>query len=295
LRSRSRSAERAPAEAGLHFDTGFLSASEAAGIRDWLARLRPLWEDRFTERAACAAGGQRRLLRPVYWLGGWQFACLDYYRPPQRVRDCCVAAEPYPPVLARVVARIEKLAGRLYRGADLPPGWRLNTCLVNLYGARTEAGRAVDSARLGEHRDFEPGPVASVSLGERALFQFVRRGGPDAPTQVVDQRWLGDGSLLLFGGDRWKRQLLHRVLRVERRGGHRFAVDVRDFATRRVNFTFRFVPPAHIVPFAELDGTAREDVRRYMVELAQGSPFFARQLAAAPEPAPEASTPAPSL
>jgi alkylated DNA repair dioxygenase AlkB len=265
-------------EAGLHYDGKFLRAAERAQICAWLAGIRPLWEERFTERAALAAGGQRKLLRPVYWLGGWQFACLDYYRPPAGVRDRCMQAEPYPPVLARIVSRIEKLAARLYTGRDVPPGWSLNTCLVNLYGSRSEAGRRVDTARVGEHRDFEPGPVASLSLGERALFQFVRRGAPSAPTKVVAQRWLEDGSLLIFGGDLWKRRLLHRVLRVERCAGCEFDVGVSDFHTRRVNFTFRFVPHEHIVPFAELTPQARTDVQRYVAELSRSSPFFARSL-----------------
>ena len=41
-------------------------------------------------------------MRPVYWLGGWQFACLDYYRPPDGVDDRCVRAEPFPAVLAKL-------------------------------------------------------------------------------------------------------------------------------------------------------------------------------------------------
>ena len=266
------------AEAGLHYDPQFARASDRAEIADWLARIQPLWENRFTARAAAAAGGQRRLLRPVYWLGAWQFACLDYYRPPH-VRDRCVAAEPYPPVLARLVAEIEKRARRLYRGPDLPDGWCLNTCLVNLYGSRLEGGKWVDCARLGEHRDFEPGPVASLSLGERALFQFVHRGKAHEPTRVVAQEWLADGSLQLFGGEAWKKRALHRVLRVEKRGGFRFDVKVPEFQTRRVNFTFRFVPGAHIVPFAALGEPARRDVRGYVEELARGSAFWAGQLA----------------
>jgi alkylated DNA repair dioxygenase AlkB len=216
----------------------------------------------------------------VYWLGGWQFACLDYYRPPQGLRDRCIAAEPYPPVLAKLVAEIERRARRHFRGADLPDGWRLNTCLVNLYGTRLEHGKRVDCARLGEHRDFEPGPVASLSLGERALFQFVTRGGKHEPTRVIAQEWLADGSLQLFGGDAWKKRALHRVLRVEKKGGFRFDVRVADFETRRVNFTFRYVPPEHIVPFAKLAPAARDEVRGYVAELARGSEFFARQLEA---------------
>ena len=138
------------AEAGLHYDPNFVSADERAEIVRWLASIQPIWENRFGLRRAAAAGGQRRLLRPVYWLGSWQFACLDYYRPPHGVANACVAAEPYPEVLTRLVSRIEKLA------------------------------RQIDCARVGEHRDFEPGPVASLSLGERALFQFVKRGQADS-------------------------------------------------------------------------------------------------------------------
>ena len=43
----------------------------------------------------------------MYWLGNWQFACLDYYRPPKGVKDRCVRAEPFPPVLQRQVEKIE--------------------------------------------------------------------------------------------------------------------------------------------------------------------------------------------
>ena len=263
---------------GLSYDAGFVSRRDRSAIADWLASIQPLWENRFTERKAAAAGGQRRLLRPVYWLGSWQFACLDYYRPPNGVVDRCIEAEPYPEVLARLVAEIERRARRTYRGPDLPRGWRLNTCLVNLYGDRLEASRRVDCARVGEHRDFEPGPVASLSLGERALFQFVRRGKAHEPTRVLAQEWLEDGSLQLFGGEPWKKRALHRVLRVERRGGFAFEVRVADFVTRRVNFTFRYVPEEHIVPFAALGEPAKSDVRAYVEELAKSSAFFARAL-----------------
>jgi len=266
------------APAGLYYDADFVSEADSAEIQRWLARIQPIWEQRFTERAALAAGGQRRLLRPVYWLGCWQFACLDYYRPPNGVKDRCIEAEPYPPVLAKLVARIEKLARRQYRGADLPHGWELNTCLVNLYGRRLEDGKWVDTARVGEHRDFEPGPVASVSLGERALFQFVSRGGRDAPTRVVSQQWLDDASLQIFGGDQWKKRTVHRVLRVDRARKTFFDVKVGDFEVRRVNFTFRYVPREHVMPFAGLSAQTRDDVRGYVAELARSSEFFARQL-----------------
>lgn len=264
---------------GLYYDPDFATPRDRAEIARWLASIQPLWENRFTTARAASAGGQRRLLRPVYWLGGWQFACLDYYRPPEGVRDRCVAAEPYPPALAGLVAEIERRARKRYSGRDLPDGWRLNTCLVNLYGTRSEAGKRVDCARLGEHRDFEPGPVASLSLGERALFQFVRRGAKHAPTRVVAQEWLADGSLQLFGGDAWKKHALHRVLRVENKGGFSFSVRVPDFETRRVNFTFRYVPDGDIARFAALAEPAKSEVRGYVAELARSSEFWAGQLA----------------
>jgi hypothetical protein len=98
--------------------------------------------------------------------------------------------------------------------------------------------------------------VASISLGERALFQFVKRGKADEPTRVVAQQWLDDRSLQLFGGDTWKKRLLHRVLRVDRRGGTEFDVRVPSFSTRRVNLTFRYVPDER-VPFAKFGSPVR--------------------------------------
>ncbi|HEY8517347.1 MAG TPA: alpha-ketoglutarate-dependent dioxygenase AlkB [Candidatus Binatia bacterium] len=276
LRERRPTRERGAA--GLHYDPAFVSPDEHDALVRWLEKLHPIWENRFTDRHAAATGVQRQLLRPVYWLGSWQFACLDYYRPPAGVHDRAVRAEPFPPVLARLVRRIEALTRAMFRPPDLPPRWRLNTCLINLYGSVLRDGKAVDTARVGEHRDFEPGPVASISLGERALFQFVTRGRRGEPSSVVTQRWLDDGSLLIFGGEQWKNRTLHRVQRVDRRAGMRFHFPVEGFETRRVNFTLRFVPEEHVVPFAKLAPQARDDVRRYVAELAKHSSFFRREL-----------------
>jgi len=276
----NRSAQRGgrPA-AGLHYDPRFVSARDRAEVLQWLSGIHPIWEERYASRKLADSVQQRRLLRPVYWLGNWQFACLDYYRPPHGVKDRCVRAEPFPPPLARWVARAESIARKMYRGPDLPAAWKLNTCLVNLYGSRIEGGKRIDTARVGEHRDFEPGPVASVSLGERALFQFVGPSRPHQPARIVAQQWLDDGSLQIFGGDQWKNRTFHRVLRVDKRGGHRFPPEVGGFETRRVNFTFRYVPEEHVIPFAALSSEARGDVRRYVQELARHSPFFAGELA----------------
>jgi DNA oxidative demethylase len=268
---------------GLHHDAGFLSMVDRHALVAWLETLHPLWEWRFSRvRPPPPGETQRALLRPVYWLGNWQFACLDYYRPPAGVRDRAVAAEPFPPLLARLVAAIEQRTRRRFSGPDLPAGWHLNTCLVNFYGSRTEGGREVDLARVGEHKDFEAGPVASLSLGERALFQFVSSRRPGDRDEVVAEQWLGDRSLLVFGGERWKRRTFHRVQRVEDKGGHRFRVPVPGFVTRRVNLTFRFVPDEHVVRFADLPAPARADVEEYLRTLAAHSGFFAAELAAAP-------------
>jgi alkylated DNA repair dioxygenase AlkB len=264
---------------GHHYFPGYLKPRDREQLLSWLGTLRPIWEQRYSTRRALPAGQQQRgLLRPVYWLGNWQFACLDYYRPPRGTADRCVAAEPFPEVLARIVTDTERRIAKLFPRKDIPDGYRLNTCLVNFYGARREGDKWIDTARVGEHRDFEPGPVASLSIGERALFQFVRStriGEREAPLAT---QWLDDGSLQIFGGSFFKDRVFHRVQRVDKRAGLTLPPQIEDFRTRRINFTFRFVPTAHVIPFARLGREAREDVRGYVEELAQSSAFFRNAL-----------------
>lgn len=264
---------------GVYYRKAFILPKDRVELERWLSTLHPIWEERYSKHNPPPEGQkQRMLLRPVYWLGNWQFACLDYYHPPKGIENRCVRAEPFPPVLQKLVAQIEKITRSMFRGPDLPPKWHLNTCLVNFYGDRIEGGRRIDCARVGEHKDFEPGPVASLSLGERALFQFVssrRVGSRDA---VVLQQWLDDCSLQIFGGHRWKSQLFHRVQRVDKRQGHVFKLNVANFETRRINFTFRYVPEKHIKRFVDLPNHLAEDVREYMQELAKNSEFFRTEL-----------------
>ncbi len=261
------------------YEPGFIDAPARDEILAWLATVVPLWELRYSTRRPLPPGRpQRPLLRPVYWLGNWQFACLGYYEPPRRTHGVAVAAEPFPPVLARLAARIERRVHGGFPPRAVPRRWRLNTCLVNFYGDRIDGDRVVDAARVGDHRDFEPGPVGSLSLGERARFQFVRRGAPDAPP--VRTEWLDDGSLQAFGGPRWKDDLLHRVQRVEDKHALDLPPAIAGFRTRRVNFTFRYVPDEHVVAFADLPAGARDDVRGYVATLAERSAFFAGALAA---------------
>jgi len=260
------------------YEQAFIDARARSEILEWLATLVPLWELRFSTHRPLPPGKQQRpLLRPVYWLGNWQFACLGYYEPPKRTRGVAVAAEPFPPVLARLVAQIERRVRDGFPASVVPRRWHLNTCLVNFYGDRIDGERIVDAARVGEHRDFEPGPVGSLSIGERARFQFVRRGARDAPP--VRTQWLDDGSLQVFGGPRWKDDLLHRVQRVDDKRAFDLPPAIAGFRTRRVNFTFRYVPDEHVVPFAALSRSARDDVRDYVATLAGSSAFFAAALA----------------
>ena len=56
---------------------------------------------------------------------------------------------------------------------------------------------------------------------------------------------------------------------------------IERYRTRRVNFTFRYVPDADVVPFARLLAAARDDVSDYIAELARYSAFFAATHASA--------------
>jgi alkylated DNA repair protein (DNA oxidative demethylase) len=266
---------------GHHYFPGYLKTREREQLLKWLTTIHPIWEQRYSTLRGPPAGEQQRgLLRPVYWLGNWQFACLDYYRPPRGTVDRCVAAEPFPEVLSRVVADTERRIAKLFARKDIPTGYRLNTCLVNLYGERQEGERWLDTARVGEHRDFEPGPVASLSIGERALFQFVQSRGVGQREAPLASQWLDDGSLQIFGGSFFKDRVFHRVQRVDKRARVTLPPQIEGFRTRRINFTFRYVPAEHVIPFERLGRRAQDDVRGYVEELAKTSVFFRKALAA---------------
>lgn len=266
---------------GLIYKQNYISAREKAEIMAYLKTLFPIWEMRYSKNNPPPENQkQRPLLRPVYWLGNWQFACLNYYHPPKGIYDRCVAAEAYPPILEYLIQKVEALVHETYAPRDIPRGWHLNTCLINYYGDQIgEDGKKNDCARVGEHKDFEPGPVASISFGERAFFQFVSSQGTESKSNVVFQQWLDDSSLQIFGGDKFKKHLFHRVQRVDRKDGHQFPLnEINNFETRRINFTFRYVPTEHIAPFHRLSATAQEDVQEYMKKLAEHSSFFKEEL-----------------
>lgn len=253
----------------------YINPSQKKEFLKWISTLHPIWENRFSQSNPPPGTKQRRLLRPVYWLGNWQFACLNYFHPPQNIHNCCVEAEPFPPLLQQLAHNIEQEVHTLYQERDIPTGWHLNTCLINFYGySIDENHKKIDTARVGEHKDFEPGPVGSVSFGERALFQFVESHGREARSPVVLQQWLEDCSLQVFGGDRFKKKLFHRVQRVDHKSGLIIGPNIPNFETRRINFTFRYVPNEYIVPFNKLPMPLQGDIRSYIEELGQFSSFF---------------------
>ncbi len=261
---------------GLIYKPNYISPSHKVEFLKWLASLHPIWENRYSNSNPPPPGSaQRRLLRPVYWLGNWQFACLNYFHPPKNIYNCCVEAEPFPPLLQSLADKIEQEAHAMYPEKDIPTGWHFNTCLINFYGhSIDENNRKTDTARVGEHKDFEPGPVGSVSFGERALFQFVDSRDRDSRSHVTQQQWLDDSSLQVFGGDRFKKKLFHRVQRVDHKSGITLGPKVPGFETRRINFTFRYVPNEFIIPYAQLPQNLQDDIRPYVKELGNYSPFF---------------------
>lgn len=265
----------------LIYKPNYISEKEKAEIFAYLQTLYPIWEMRYSKNNPPPENQkQRGLLRPVYWLGNWQFACLNYYHPPKGIYNRCVSAERFPPILLYLIQKIETLIKEHYDPRDIPRGWNLNTCLINYYGDQIlENGKRLDCARVGEHKDFEPGPVASISFGERALIQFVSSKNTESKSTVIVQQWLEDSSLQVFGGDKFKKQLFHRVQRVDNKLDCHFPLqEISNFDTRRINFTFRYVPDEHIIPFSRLPDTAQEDVRGYMEKLAVHSEFFKSQL-----------------
>jgi alkylated DNA repair protein (DNA oxidative demethylase) len=265
---------------GLFYHPTFVKKTEKMEILEWLKTLYPIWEMRYSEHnPPPPEDEQRQLLRPVYWLGNWQFACLNYYHPPKGIHNRCVKAEDYPKILKNILTTVEGITKTQFKKQEIPKGWVLNTCLINFYGSSIDpvTGKKVDTARVGDHKDFELGPVASISFGERAFFQFVM-GKKDLKNNVLKELWLDDCSLQIFGGDLYKERAFHRVQRVENKLKTSFDLNVTNFETRRINFTFRYVPVEHIVEFKNLPLPQQSDITPYMEELAINSIHFSRAL-----------------
>lgn len=263
----------------LIYQPNYISQSQKNDILSYLSTLYPIWEMRFSKSNPPPNGeANRQLLRPVYWLGNWQFACLNYYHPPMGLQNRCVEAEAYPAVLQKIVSEVEHMVHQKFSPKDIPEKWHLNTCLINFYGNKITEQGTIDCARVGEHKDFEPGPVVSISFGEKALFQFVKSSSKSQKSEVVFQQWLEDSCLQIFGSDKFKKQLFHRVQRVEDKGILFKNLNTTNFETRRINFTFRYVPVEHVKDFKSLPENLRNDVRDYVKELSDKSDFWKHSL-----------------
>lgn len=258
------------------YKTNYISNELKSNILTWINTLHPIWENRYSKSNPPPAGSeQRKLLRPVYWLGNWQFACLNYFHPPKNLYNCCIEAEPFPPLIQSLANQIQDEVHSYFNSKDIPRNWHFNTCLINFYGhSFSDENKQVDTARVGEHKDFEPGPVGSISFGERALFQFVDSKRKDLQSQVILQQWLDDCSLQVFGGDKFKKHLFHRVQRVENKKKLNLAPNITGFETRRINFTFRYVPKEFFISYKKLPENLKEDILPYIKELSLHSHFY---------------------
>lgn len=263
---------------GLMYQKSYLKDSKEKQLwLDWLSGLHPLWEARYSHSES-----DRKLLRPVYWYGNWQFAQLGYFQLPDGTQNRCVQAESFPTFVKEKLLILEENIKRQMPPAFVPRKWYFNTLLINYYGHQmSENGQKVDQARLGEHKDHEPGPVASLSLGAKTLFQFVRSQGREAKSVVVYEKWLEDNSLLVFAGEKFKNRLFHRVQRVDRKLLYPFAISIPNYEVRRINLTFRYVPDEFVIPFRELPQAQQNLIKPYLSELAKKSDFYKDMLPSA--------------
>jgi hypothetical protein len=95
---------------------------------------------------------------------------------------------------------------------------------------------------------------------------------------VVFSQWLEDSSLQLFAGDKWKNKTFHRVQRVEDKRKESLGPKIENFNTRRINFTFRYVPEEHIIPYEKLPAPQQSDILPYIEKLSLSSSYYKRLL-----------------
>jgi alkylated DNA repair dioxygenase AlkB len=265
---------------GFSYLPDFITREESDALLRYFGSLKPIWESRYVGEHAQREGqqGPRRLTRPVYWLGAWQFACLGYYSAPNHLHEKCLRAEPLPELMQTILQRlVPKLAGHQ---PESEQGKTPNTCLINYYGSeltRDESGRVQerDFARLKMHRDGEPGPVVMFSIGQPAQFEFVDGDTPQDPELSV---WLRNRSVVLFSGPHFKDHLYHRVTRVRGGDTSRLPPVLEDFRLKRVSVSFRFVPEADIKSLHEFSAPAQAQVRGYVEQLAATSAHFRAEL-----------------
>ncbi len=271
---------------GLLLEQNYFNSIDYSKWIKWLCSLHPIWESRYLSSTTNEISNyvfmsdeNRKLLRPVYWMGNWQFACLGYFQLPNGTKNRCMRAEPYPDFVQKKIDQIEAKVKATLPPAFIPRKWHLNTLLINYYGSSIdpETGKKIDQARLGEHKDHEPGPVASLSFGAKTLFQFVSSSHKQANSQVIYQQWLEDNSLLVFSGEKFKNKLFHRVQRVDRKSPIAFnCTHLKNYEVRRINLTFRYVPEEFYVDYKDMPQELKLEIDPYIDELAKNTNFFSK-------------------
>lgn len=270
---------------GFSYLPQFIGKEESEQLISYFSELRPLWEQRHRDgQAERDAKHGRRLTRPVYWLGAWQFASLGYYAEPEHREDRCVRAEGFPVVMQRVLERLVPLLHEEHGDREEHAHGHLpNTCLVNFYGREVGKGVPRDYARLRMHRDGEPGPVVMFNIGQPGRLEFLDPSLSPEPELAL---WTRHRSVTILSGADYKDRLYHRVTQV-RTGQHPVMHStVPDFELRRISVSFRHVPEEVISDFGQLPGPARDRVREYVQQLAEHSPHFRAQLESEAEPEP---------
>ncbi len=257
---------------GFTYRPHFMTADEGAQLIAYFASLSPLWEERYRDRDA-ARGASRRLTRPVYWLGAWQFACHGYYSEPLHVEHRCVEAEPFPEVIREILSRLEPLLEQSHPVMDARLDALPNTALINYYGRELGDGPPRDYARLRMHRDHEPGPVIMFNIGQPALVEFLE---PDCDPELA--LWMRHRSISIISGEHFKDRLYHRVTQVRTGSIPQMECRVPNFDLRRVSVSFRHVPNDRIAPFGDFPAERQKLVRDYMETLAERSTHFREQL-----------------
>ncbi len=249
----------------------FISIEEANAIIENIAKRLPIWEQRHQKASARSANqSSRRLTRPVYWLGAWQFACLGYYAEPDHREHRCLQAEPFFSPMPAILERLKPVLSEFHASSDLP-----NTCLMNYYGREVGRGVPRDYARLRMHRDGEPGPVIMFNIGQAGLLEFL---DPNTPTKPELQVWNRHRSVTILSGSHYKDTLYHRVMQVRMGDKPQLSCDLEHFELRRVSISFRHVPESLIESLAQMPPQTSEKIRPYVEELAQRSPHFRQQL-----------------
>jgi DNA oxidative demethylase len=258
---------------GFSYLPRFITNEEADELVAYFGEIVPIWEQRHQDgKHGRSENHSRRLTRPVYWLGAWQFACLGYYAEPHYREDRCLRAEPFPSAMQRILERLRPTLRAHDEDHDDVP----NSCLINYYGREIGEGPPRDYARLRMHRDGEPGPVVMFSFGQAGLLEFLDPTLAKTPELAV---WTRHRSVVILSGPDFKDRLYHRVTEV--RHGREPALTSRldGFQVRRVSVSFRHVPESLISNFSGLSASSRAQVRPHVEELAQHSSHFRRQLA----------------